>query len=120
MTWNWGAGASVTGDVALQLGGKWTDGTGMTENALLVDGRLTKIGDELAWEYDRTDWLKPWRVRSERVDLTFTPVHDKVGRLNVGIAASATDQCFGTWDGHIDDTPISDLFGWAEEASWRW
>ena len=31
----------------MQLGGKWTDGTGMTENALVVDGRLSKISEEL-------------------------------------------------------------------------
>lgn len=120
MTWNWGAGADPATRTAIQVGGKWTDGTGMTENALVVDGRLTKIGDELTWTYDRTDWLKPWEVKGDTVDLTFTPVHDKVGRLNVGIASSATDQCFGTWSGRIAHTEIEGLRGWAEEASWRW
>jgi hypothetical protein len=131
--WNWGAGAGTVERggrrevVGVQLGGKWTDGTGMTENALVVDGRLSKISDELVWRYDRSDWLRPWRVTapSGRVELTFTPVHDKVSRLQLGVAAQATDQCFGTWAGSIvpdDGTPIvvDDLFGWAEEASWRW
>lgn len=122
-TWNWGAGADPATGVALQVGGKWTDGTGMTENAVFVDGRLAvKVGDELTWAYDRTDWLQPWRVTSAdgSTDLTFTPHHDKVGRLNAGVAASATDQCFGTWDGQMAATRIDHLTGWAEEATWRW
>lgn len=129
-TWNWGAGAGVVDGrtIGIQVGGKWTDGTGMTENALVVDGRLSKLSEELDWTYDRSDWLAPWRIRtprSDRLDLTFTPVHDKVSRLQAGIAAQSVDQCFGTWSGRIlpDDgvaIEVADLFGWAEEASWRW
>jgi hypothetical protein len=129
-TWNWGAAAGRVGErrVGLQLGGKWTDGTGMTENALVVDGRLSKLSEELVWEYDTSDWLRPWRVRtprSERLDLTFTPSFDKAGHLNAGVAASRTDQCFGTYSGRIvpDDgaaLEVQDLFGWAEECTWRW
>jgi hypothetical protein len=128
--WNWGAAAGrVAGrTVGLQLGGRWTDGTGMTENALVVDGRLSKLSEELVWDYDTSDWLAPWRIRtprSDRLDVTFTPVHDKVSRLQAGIAASSVDQCFGTYAGRIvpdDGEPIEvrDLFGWAEEATWRW
>lgn len=128
--WNWGAGAGVVDGVTVgvQLGGKWTAGTGMTENALSVDGRLTKVHEELEWTYDRTDWLQPWTIRtpgSDQVDLTFTPVYDKVSRLQAGVAASAVDQCFGTYSGRIvpDDSPpltIDGVSGWAEEATWRW
>jgi hypothetical protein len=129
-TWNWGAAAGLVGGrtVGLQLGGKWTDGTGMTENALVVDGRLSKLSEELVWEYDRTNWLAPWRIRtprSDRLDVSFRPVYDKVSRLQAGIAASTVDQCFGTYAGRIvpdDGVPIDvdGLFGWAEEAAWRW
>jgi hypothetical protein len=133
-TWNWGAGAGIVDTpagatrVGLQLGGRWTDGTGMTENALVVDGRLSKLSEELVWTYDRADWLAPWHVRtprSDRVDLTFTPVHDKVSRLRAGVASSSVDQCFGTWSGRVvadggRAIEVRDLFGWAEEATWRW
>jgi len=130
MRWNWGAGAGVVDGrrIGIQVGGKWTAGTGMTENALVVDGRLSKISEELVWEYDTSDWLAPWHIRtpdSDRVDLTFTPVYDKVSRLQAGVAANAVDQCFGTWAGTIRPDEggvleVSDIFGWAEEASWRW
>jgi Protein of unknown function (DUF2804) len=132
--WNWGAGAGVVEGpagattVGLQLGGKWTDGTGMTENALCVDGRLSKLSEELVWTYDTTDWLRPWTIRtprSDRVDLTFTPVHDKRSRLQLGVVSQSVDQCFGTYAGTIvpDDRPplaVDGVFGWAEEATWRW
>ncbi len=80
--WNWGGGAGPAGDgrtIGLQIGGKWTDGTGFTENGVLIDGRLTKIGDELAWDYDWDRPLEPWRVRSSdgAMDLTLVPVHDR-------------------------------------------
>ena len=54
-TWNWGAGIGLVDGrrVGMQVGGKWTDGTGMTENSLVVDGRLSKISEDLVWEYDR-------------------------------------------------------------------
>jgi hypothetical protein len=128
--WNWGAGAGVVDGVrvGVQLGGKWTDGTDMTENAVSVDGRLSKLSEELVWSYDRSDWLRPWTIRtprSDRVVLTFTPIYDKRSRLKLGVASSAVDQCFGTYAGVIvpDDRRhlmIDGVFGWAEEATWRW
>ena len=132
--WNWGAGAGIVDGlggpitVGLQLGGKWTDGTGMTENALCVDGRLSKLSEELVWTYDTSDWLRPWTIRtptSDRLDLTFTPAYDKPSRMQLGVASSSVDQCFGTYEGSIvpDDgrrISIDSVFGWAEEATWRW
>jgi hypothetical protein len=132
--WNWGSASGRCGDetdervVGLQLGGKWTVGTGFTENALCVDGRLTKLSDELSWVYDTDDWLRPWRITSpggERVDLTFTPVYDKQSRLELGVASSTVHQCFGTYTGTVvpDEgaaITVDGLFGWAEEARWRW
>ncbi len=50
ISWNWGSGSGRLADgrvVGVQVGGAWTDGTGCTENALIVDGRLHKIGEEL-------------------------------------------------------------------------
>ena len=52
ITWNWAAGFPEGRDdtrgepPGITLGGKWTDGTGPTENGLFVDGVLHKIGDE--------------------------------------------------------------------------
>ena len=125
--WNWGSASGVDGGrtLGLQLGGKWTAGTGMTENAPCVDGRLSKLSEELVWEYDSADWMRPWRIRSSRVDLTFTPVYDKRSRMQLGVAESEVHQCFGDYTGTVvadgDETiGVDGLFGWAEEARWRW
>lgn len=127
MHWNWGAasGRSAGRVVGLQLGGRWTDGTGSTENAVVVDGRLHKIGEELAWEYDTGDWLAPWRVHGETVDVTFTPFHDRVATTNLVVLASRTHQCFGHYDGWVLDSRgervvVEHLVGWAEDVRNRW
>lgn len=127
MLWNWGAGSGVDHGrvIGVQLGGKWTDGTGSTENALLVDGRLHKIGDELVWEYDRNDFMVPWKIHSERVDLDFVPFYDKASSINLGVFASRGDQCFGHYSGWMataagERVEFSDILGWAEAVHNRW
>jgi len=130
VTWNWGSGSGVAGGrtVGLQLGGRWTDGTGSTENALSVDGRLHYVGEDLDWAYDTDDWMRPWRVhapRSGRVDVTFTPRHVRSDRVNLGILANDTKQVFGTWSGTMVDDDgqlihVDGIRGWAEQVVNRW
>lgn len=122
--WNWAAGSGPDGR-GIQLGDKWTTGTGSTENALLLDGRIHKIGEELHWDYDRADWLRPWRITGEQADITFTPWHDKVSRTELGLLGNRTHQCFGEFSGWAagDDgqhVSVDGLVGWAEEADNRW
>lgn len=128
--WNWGAasGTAAGHTVGLQFGGGWTAGTGTTENALSIDGRLTKIGEELDWEYDTADFTAPWRLRtpaSDRVDLVFTPVHERADRIWAGPVSNDTHQCFGHYSGTVrpdEGGPIriDGLLGWAEQVRMRW
>lgn len=128
--WNWGGGAGRTGSgtvVGLQLGAKWTEGTGHTENGIVVDGRLTKIGEELEWDYEWDHPLKPWRVRhpDRSIDLTLMPAHDRHSRLNAVVLATEVHQVFGRWSGHVttDDGvrhDVEDILGFAEESRSRW
>ena len=107
ITWNWGAGSGLLPDgrtVGIQVGGRWTDGTGCTENALCLDGRISKLGTDLWWEYDTGDWARPWWVRDvvdRRLDLTLTPEHVRADRTELGLVGSTTHQCFGTWSGWL-------------------
>ncbi|WP_431684032.1 DUF2804 domain-containing protein [Kitasatospora sp. KL5] len=128
--WNWGAASGRTDGcmLGLQFGGRWTVGTGTTENALCVDGRLSRIGEELTWSYDLAEPLAPWTVRtpgSDRVDLVFTPFHDRRVRTEAGVLANRTDQCFGHYSGQVrtDDgrrIAVDGLLGWAEDVRMRW
>jgi hypothetical protein len=129
--WNWGGGAGrVSPDgpvVGIQVGGRWTEGTGYTENGVLVDGRLTKIGDELSWRYDWDDPLQPWTVTDPagHLDLRLAPRYDKHSKTDLGVLRTETHQVFGTWSGHVVDgdgrrVAIDGLQGFAEESRSRW
>jgi hypothetical protein len=121
-TWNWGTGAlRANGErVGLQLGGQWTDGTGATENGVFVDGRLTKIGSELVWTYDRADFARPWHVRGGEVDLAFTPFIERVAKLDLSVIRTELHLCFGRWSGRVGSRSIDRALGWAEEHRARW
>ncbi len=130
ITWNWGGGAGRCDDhvVGLQVGAKWTEGTGFTENGVIVDGRLTKLGSELLWDYDWDDPMGQWRVVDPggQLDVVLTPRFDKYSNVDAGPdLKSETHQVFGTWSGRLrtDDGLALDfagLQGFAEEARQRW
>lgn len=127
MHWNWGAGSGITDGhtIGIQLGSKWTDGTGATENALLVDGRLHKISEDLIWDYTPGNWLAPWHIHGETAELTFTPFYDKVSAINLGVLGNSTHQCFGHYDGDVADSAgnrirLAGILGWAEDVHNRW
>jgi hypothetical protein len=128
ITWNWGGGAGRTGDhvIGLQVGGKWTEGTGFTENGVVVDGRLTKLGRELQWDYDWDNPLEPWRIDDPggRLHAVLTPRFDKHTNLAGHKRGSEVHQVFGTWTGNLttDDGTLefSEIQGFAEEARQRW
>ena len=129
--WNWGAASGVQGGhtVGLNLGGQWTDGTGMTENGVCIDGRLTKISEDLIFEYDRAAMMKPWRIRAAvtgRIDLLFEPEFERISENGTPDSYFVnTHQMFGRYSGRV--TPdnggaveLHDLFGWIEDHEARW
>lgn len=124
--WNWGAGSGRSNGrtIGIQVGGRWTDGTRSTENAITVDGRLHKIGADLRWDYGAPERLEPWHITGGGLDLVFEPFHDKVTRTNLGVLSAATDQCFGHYGGTFADATASVAFdgilGWAEDVHNRW
>ncbi len=126
--WNWAAASGRATDgrlVGLQFGGKWTEGTGSTENALCVDGRLTKIHEELDWSYDWDDPMRPWRVRGEGVDVTLVPEYDRYDLTDLKLVRMEVHQCFGRWSGTIHtetdgELTLAGIDGFAEEARNRW
>lgn len=130
-SWNWAAASGIQHGhiVGLNLGGKWTDGTGMNENGFVVDGLLTKIHEDLVWEYDDTDFLKPWRIYapiSKQVDVYFEPIYNRNAENDWVIYKRRVNQAFGYFSGYVvpdqskEQIEINDLFGWAEELHALW
>lgn len=128
--WNWGGGAgtATSGEVVgIQIGGKWTEGTGFTENGIIVDGRLHKLGDELRWTYDWDRPREPWRVLDPggRLDLTLHTTYDKHTRTEAVVLGTEVHQVFGAWSGTVvtDDgteLTVDGIVGFAEESRSRW
>lgn len=134
MSWNWGSGSgtqqSADGTTelwGLQFGGKWTDGTGSTENAIMHNGTTYKVSEPLIWSYQPGQWLTPWRVRtpSGSVDMTLQPSYDRSDDTNLLVIANKTHQVFGRWSGTVQlpGAPVQHLQeipGWAEEVVNKW
>ena len=130
-SWNWGSASGRDKDghaIGLNLGGKWTDGTGQNENGIVVDGVLYKIHEDLDWDYDPSDLMRPWTIRdkaNERVALTFYPSFERLAETNLGVIQSKVHQMFGHYEGTVvtdgaGTLQISDLFGWAEDHHAKW
>jgi hypothetical protein len=124
--WIW---ACAPGRIGWNLGGRWTDGTGLSENGLFIGGKVEKLNEELVFDFDRSDWQRPWRIRapSSRVDLCFTPLHRRqAGALPRFLPLAARlDWRLGRYSGTLvtaagERIEVKDLLGWAEELEARW
>ncbi len=127
--WNWAVctGVQEGATVGVNMGGKWTTGTGVNENGICVNGRLYKVMEDLVWTYDPSHWMRPWRVHaphSGMIDLSFEPILARSSRISLGVLRSGGVCCFGRWNGMVrfDDTQlqIRSFVGWAEEFDHRW
>lgn len=129
-TWNWGFASQRIGNrtIGLNFGGKWTDGTGMTENAVILDGTLYKISEDVIFSYDSADFMKPWGLSSKfssDVSLTFTPFYERVARTDIKLVYSEVHQLFGYFQGTIylegyGKLSISHMLGCVEEHIAKW
>ena len=127
--WNWSAfsGRCGTRTVGVNMGAKWTDGTGANENGICIDGKLHKLHEDVIFEYTPPDFMRPWRIHTrntDAIDLEFVPFHEKRSRANLGILSASTVQCFGRFKGVLraggETFTVADFRGWAEEVAMRW
>jgi hypothetical protein len=129
--WNW---ASASGflprpdglTIGLNLGQGFGDLSKATENCVILDGRIHKLGS-VRFDYRSGDYMRPWRFTDDegRLDLTFTPFKDRTAKTNLGVIFSEVHQMFGRYNGRVtlDDgrrLEIHDLIGFAEEHHARW
>jgi hypothetical protein len=129
--WNWSSFSTRLADgrtVGVNLGAGWTDGTGMNENALCIAGKLTKLSEDVAFEYDTANFMAPWRLHTtatNRVDLIFEPFFERHAKTDALVISSEVHQMLGRFNGTLDTgegepIQISDAIGWAEDHHARW
>lgn len=129
-TWNWAmASQRLHGkSIALNFGGKWTDGTGMTENAFFVNGKMTKIHEDVLFHYNRENFKEPWLIHtkfSDDVKLTFTPFFERVSQTDMKLVKSEVHQLFGYYNGFVrfpdgKKLKILQILGSIEEHYAKW
>lgn len=129
--WNWASFSTRLSDgrtVGTNFGAGWTDNSGATENALCVDGRLTKLSEDVLFTYSTQDFNAPWKLQTaetKRVDLTFTPFFERVAKTDMMIIRSEVHQMIGHFDGTIvgedgEVLQVRHAVGWAEDHHARW
>lgn len=129
--WNWSSFSTRLPNgkrVGINLGAGWTDGTGMNENALCVDGKLTKISEDIDFIYDKDNFMAPWRLlttATDRVELEFEPFYERVAKTDALVLGSQVHQMIGTFKGKLipdngEELEIENAIGWAEDHQARW
>lgn len=126
--WNWACIAGITEEgrtVGLNLAAGVNE-TGVTENALWVDGERVKL-DLARFDFDRYKPDAPWRVTTSdgRVILNFRPEGVRRERINAVVLASNFRQFAGTFDGIVKDCSgnilrIENMRGLMEDHFARW
>ncbi|WP_165856998.1 DUF2804 domain-containing protein [Marinobacter sp. JSM 1782161] len=126
--WNWACIAGRTADgrsLGLNLAAGVNE-TGVTENALWLDGERIKL-DLARFEFDRYQPEAAWRVSTSdgRVDLVFRPQGVRRERINAFWLASNFRQYVGHFEGTVRDpadrpVEVSGLPGLVEDHYARW
>ncbi|MGB9774952.1 MAG: DUF2804 domain-containing protein [Anaerolineae bacterium] len=127
--WNWASASGFLPDgrrVGLNLGCGFGDLSAATENCLVLEGRVHKLG-VVRFDYRSGDYMHPWRFTDDegRLDLMLVPFKERLARTNLGIIFSEVHQMFGRYQGRViaDDgevIAVQGLLGFAEEHRARW
>ena len=124
-TWYWGSLSGLVDGkrIGLNIGYGFGDTSQGTENMLFYEGNAHKL-DEVLFELDDKDYMKPWTFTSSdnRLELTMTPLLDRIDNTNMLIIKNYGHQVFGRFNGHVvlDDgrrIEIKNLIGFAEKIT---
>ena len=127
--WVWASASGFLPDnrtVGLNLGFGFGDTSAATENTLILNGRVHKLG-QVDFTYEPADFMHPWRMVAPdgRLDLEFVPFLERKAQTNLLVISSEVHQMFGRYRGSVqtDDGAtlrIEGLIGFAEEHHARW
>lgn len=127
--WNWASASGTLSDgrtIGLNLGSGFGDTSAATEDCLILNGRINKLG-KVRFLYDPKHYTKAWRFEDSegRLALNFQPFTERVARTNLGLIFSEAHQVFGRYAGNVitdegERLQIEGLTGFAEEHHARW
>ena len=127
--WNWASASGYLADgrsMGLNLGCGFGDTSTASENCLILDGRVHKLG-AVTFDYQPGDYLKPWKFNDDQgqLDLTFIPFKDRLAQTDLKVITSQVHQMFGRYSGCAttgsgEQIQIHNLIGFAEEHQARW
>jgi hypothetical protein len=127
--WNWASASGYLPDgrtLGLNLGQGFGDLSRATENCVILDGRVHKL-DQVSFDYQSGEYMRPWRFTDNegRLDLTFTPFHERIAGTALVVIDSEVHQMFGRYSGSVrldegQEMHVQDLVGFAEEHHARW
>ncbi|MGD1822863.1 MAG: DUF2804 domain-containing protein [Pleomorphochaeta sp.] len=127
-TWYW---ASLSSSIdnktfGLNLGYGFSDRSSASENVIFFDDVIHKL-DTVTFEIPDNFLEKNWIIKDNegRLDLTFTPIVDRIGYFNYGIIKSDQHQVFGKYTGKLvldnnEIVVIKNHLGFAEKVYNKW
>ena len=127
--WVWASASAFLPDgrtLGLNMGFGFGDTSAATENAIILDGRIHKLG-EIKFDYDPKDFVRPWKMMSPdgRLDLEFVPFKERIAQSNLMVIVSEVHQMFGRYQGTVvtdegETIEVRDVIGFAEEHYAKW
>lgn len=127
--WVWASASGFLPDgrtVGLNLGFGFGDTSAAGENALILDGRIHKLG-RVDFSYDPKHFKNPWRMKSPdgKLSLEFVPFFERVAKLDLKLLGSEVHQMFGRYSGTVQSDEgeiirLEGLIGFAEEHHAKW
>ena len=127
--WNWASASGFLPDgrtVGLNLGCGFGDTSAATEDCLILDGKVHKLG-AVRFDYDSSDYNQPWKFSDEegRLSLEMQPFLERLARTDLKLIFSEVHQMFGRYYGTVtadsgEVIQIEGLIGFAEEHQARW
>ncbi|MDN5342559.1 MULTISPECIES: DUF2804 domain-containing protein [Oceanotoga] len=126
--WNWATFSTYISKnkIGINFGAKWTDGTGMNENAITYNDKIYKINEDIKFIYDKKNLMANWTLKNsnESINLKFTPLYIRKDRTKALFIKSKFDQIFGYFNGYVQINDkkinITKTYGCVEEHKAKW
>ncbi|GHV89227.1 hypothetical protein AGMMS50267_15870 [Spirochaetia bacterium] len=120
--WASACGTAGKDRIGFSVGYGTADAGAGTENAFFLNGRIHKL-DQVTFHINPASWMESWHFTSSdnRLDMTFTPLQERVERMRMLFHSCRRRQVFGSFQGRVildDGSPFEfrDLTGIAERS----